>query len=266
MFDWWNLEPTIFGRLTGQLPRFFLVKFDVRLGSHALRKQILGGGTVQSLLAVAAGVPIPFRCAARWNSWQKGWKEKRGGPKPDGNKTLYHHFRHAMVILEACPKFRHSHGLLAKDGRCSSPAIQLASSLLATRVFLTLAAAPSVLKGSNGEREREREIRRTSRDGFNYCCLKHLKTINQQSGSGNHSSHGQPWWFGCGHVNPSEFHSDFTTWLHNGWCSDEGNHPRPWPYDDFFQVTTHCYHLGRFFMCVFCIPIYFIQTFTIDSP
>ena len=29
------------------------------------RKQILGGGTVQSLLAVAAGVPIPFKCAAR---------------------------------------------------------------------------------------------------------------------------------------------------------------------------------------------------------
>ena len=117
------------------------------------------------------------------------------------------------------------------------------------------------------KRERERDTeKRTSRDGFNYCCLKHLKTINQQFGSGNHSSHGQPWWFGCGHVNPSEFHSDFTTWLHNGWCSDEGNHPRPWPYDDIFQVTTHCYHLGRFFMCVFCIPIYLIQTFTIDSP
>ena len=119
------------------------------------------------------------------------------------------------------------------------------------------------------EKEREREIRRTSRDGFNYCCLKHLKTINQQSGSGNHSSHGQPWWFGCGHVNPSEFHSDFTTWLHNGWCSDEGNHPRPWPYDDFFSGDDALLSFRQIFHVRFLYSYIFYPNihhrFTIDQ-
>lgn len=40
-----------------------LIDAIVDLAPPLYGKQVLGGGTVQSLLAVAAGVPIPFRCA-----------------------------------------------------------------------------------------------------------------------------------------------------------------------------------------------------------
>ena len=37
-------------------------------------KQVLGGGTVQSLLSVAAGIPIPFRCAPRRLLYRACWR------------------------------------------------------------------------------------------------------------------------------------------------------------------------------------------------
>lgn len=41
----------------------FIIGLIVDLAPDNYGKQVLGGGTVQSLLAVAAGIPIPFKCA-----------------------------------------------------------------------------------------------------------------------------------------------------------------------------------------------------------